>query len=154
MHTRKDFAIISYLRQNSRIKLSKIFESSRIPISTIYDNLKVSNKETITKYTCLVDFAKLGFNARAKLVIHSKLSRKKELLDFLLNHPNINSVYKINNGYDFLAEAIFPTMNDLEELIDTIKTRFRAKRLESYYIIGDLKREAFLSDPKMLNLVI
>lgn len=154
MISKKDLVVISYLRNNCRETLTAISKKSRIPVSTIYEKIKRSEGGVITKHTCLVDFTKLGFNTRAKVVIQAGASGKPELLSFLIKHQNVNSVYKINNGYDFMIDSVFRNMRELEEFLETIQERFKTKKQETYFIIDDLKREAFLSDPQTLDLVV
>ena len=152
--SKKDLLIMSYLRQNCRETLTNISKKSNIPVSTLFEKIRRNRGDIIRKHTCLVDFAKLGFSTRAKIVIQASLSHRKDLLDFLLKHQNINSVYKINNGYDYLTEGVFRNMRDLEDFIETLQVKFRTKRQETYFIIDDLKREAFLSDPQMLDATL
>ena len=154
MTSKKDLLILSYLRQNCRETLTNISKKSSIPVSTLFEKIRRNRDGVIRKHTCLVDFAKLGFNTRAKIAIQASLNHRKDLLDFLLNHKNINSVYKINNGYDYLTEGIFRNMRDLEEFIETLQVKFRTKKQETYFIIDDLKREAFLSDPQFLDVTL
>ena len=101
-----------------------------------------------------MDFAKLGFNTRDKIAIQASLDHRQDLMDFLIKHQNMNSVYKINNGYDYLVEGIFRNMRDLEDFLETLRLKFKIKKQETYFIIDDLKREAFLSDPDLLDLVL
>ena len=122
--------------------------------SSLYEKIKRSEGNIITKHTCLVDFTKLGFNTRAKVVIQASISSKAELLSFLLKHQNVNSVYKINNGYDFMIEGIFRNMRELEEFLELLQDKFKIKKQETYFIIDDLKRESFLSDPSIIDLVL
>jgi len=154
MINRNDLLIITHLRKNCRETLTEMSKKSGIPISTIYEKLKRNEDDIIRKHTCLVDFTKLGFNARAKIVIQANMIHKQDLTQFLLKHQNINSVYKINNGYDYLIEGVFRNMRDLEDFLEALKTKFKVKKQETYFIIDDLKREAFMSDPQLLDLVL
>jgi len=154
MASRKDLVIITHLRKNCRETLTNISKKSHIPISTIFEKLKRNDDDIIKKHTCLVDFAKLGFNTRAKIAIQASLDHRQELLNFLIKHQNMNSVYKINNGYDYLVEGIFRNMRELEDFLETLRLKFKIKKQETYFIIDDLKREAFLSDPDLLDLVL
>jgi len=152
--TKKDFIIMSHLRQNCRATLTSISKKTNIPISTIFEKIKRNEENIIRKNTCLVDFAKLGFNTRAKIVLKSNITQRKELSNFLIKHQNINSVYKINNGFDYLIESVFKNMRDLEDFLEILLERFKVKKYETYFIIDDLKTEAFMSDPETLDLVL
>lgn len=154
MISKKDLVIIAHLRRNCRETLTKMSKLSQIPISTLYEKIKRNEGGIIKKHTCLVDFAKLGFNTRAKVVIRASINHKQELLDFLVKHQNINSVYRINNGYDYLVEGVFKNMRDMEEFNEALQTRFKVRTQETYFIIDDIKREAFMSDPSLIDLML
>ena len=151
---KKDLLIMTHLRKNSRMTLTEIARNCKSPISTVYEKLKNVKNNIIKKNTCIIDFNKLGFYARAKFVLQSHVNHKKDLLEYLMRHNNVNSVYKINNGYDFLFEGVFRNMKDLEEFLETLHVRFKAKKCDTYYIIEESKREEFMSDPDSLHLVI
>lgn len=148
----KELMIMSLLRENARETLTKMSKRSKIPISTIYEKIKIHENDVIKKHTCILDFAKLGFNTRAALSIKVPKSKKERLRDYLSKHPNINSVYKINNGYDFWVECIFQSIKDLEDFGENLETDFGIKK-DVYYIIDDIKRESFLSDPDLLKMM-
>ena len=63
----KDRQIISHLRNNARIPLTTMSKLTKIPVSTLFDRLKTNEDDIITKHTSLLDFAKLGYNARVNL---------------------------------------------------------------------------------------
>ncbi|MBI2549202.1 Lrp/AsnC family transcriptional regulator [Candidatus Woesearchaeota archaeon] len=146
----KDVEIISQLRENARMPLTKMSRRTRIPVSTLFDRIRSNEQTIILRYTSLLDFNKLGYHARAH--VHLRVSREdKELLKiFLLSHPSVNAVYRINNGYDFMVEGIFQQVKDLEEFIEHVEQQFSIIDKRSYFIIEDLKREGFLC-PKMLT---
>ncbi len=151
---KKDLVIMSYLRQDSRSPLTEISRKTGVPVSTIYEKIKRTGPGIITRNTCLVDFTKLGFHARANLALQASIALKKELLDFLVKHCNVNSVYKINNGYDYLAECVFPNIKELEDFVDNVEMRFKVRKCETYFIIEDIKRESFMSYPQTLDLIV
>lgn len=151
---KKDFLVMAYLRRNARETLTKMSRKTNIPISTIYDKLKLHEGSIIVKHTCLIDFNQLGFSSRANVIIKVDRNEREALLSFLIKNQHINSVYKISNGYDFLIETVFRNVKDLEDFLDTLELKFKIKDKQVYYIIEDLKREAFLSDPETIDLVI
>ena len=149
----KDILLISNLRNNARETLTRISKRTNIPISTIYDKLKSYERNLIRKHTSLLDFNKLGFNARANIMIKVERSVRDEIKDYLIKHQNVNSVYKINNGFDFLVEGIFKHMKDLEDFMENLEDKFEIKNKQIHYIIEDIKRESFMSDSLTFSLV-
>ncbi|HII71914.1 TPA: Lrp/AsnC family transcriptional regulator [Candidatus Woesearchaeota archaeon] len=144
---KKEFDLLAQLRKDSRRTLSQIGRDVEMPVSTVHDRMKKIKKGIIKKYTCILDFKSLGFNCRAQVVLrlHSKDDRG-DIKEYLLKNQNVNSVYKINNGYDFLAELIFRDISELDGFIDRLEERFKIREKKVYYIIDDVAREVFLSD--------
>lgn len=148
----KEILIMSLLRQNARETLTKMSKISKIPISTIYDKIKAHEKNIIKKHTCIIDFSQLGFNTRASISIKVGKTKRDELRIYLNKHPNVNTIYKINNGYDFWVECIFKHIRDLEDFLELLESKYSIKK-QVFYIIDDIKREAFMSDPELLKIV-
>ena len=148
----KELLIMSLLRENARETLTKMSKKTNIPISTIYEKIKSNENGVIKKHTCILDFSRLGFNTRAALSIKVTKTKKEKLREYLKNHTNINSIYKINNGYDFWVECIFKNIRDLEDFIEHLETEFSIKK-DVYYIIDDIKRESFMSDMNIVKMM-
>ena len=149
----KEISLISHLRNNGREQLTKISRTTNIPVSTLFDLLK--NTKKIKKYTCILDFGKLGYAVRAIIIAKVQPSQREELKSFLLQQPHLNSLCKINNGYDFMFEVIYKDLNSLESFIDELD-RFEILDKKVHYVIEDIVREDFLSDPqkaKMFKLI-
>jgi len=146
----KDLMIINELRKNARETLTNISKRTRIPISTIYEKLKAQEGDLIIKHTALINFGKIGFNARAKIMMQGTKEKKNELREHLMHHQNVNSMFKINNGYDFMVECVFRDMKELEEFVDTLDERFGIEKKQVFYVIDDLKREAFMAGTSIM----
>ena len=152
MINKKDLLIISYLRNNARMPLTKMSRKTQIPVSTIFDRLKLNEEDLILKHTSLLNFPKLGYNVRANITLKVDREDKETLKEFLIKNQSINSVYKINNGFDFMVEGIFRQIKDMEDFIDKLEDRFKIQDKRFFFIIEDLKREAFMSNPNTLFL--
>ena len=150
----KDVLIMSYLRQDSRMALSKLSKKTGIPISTIFDRLKLKGNGIIERHTALINFGMLGFTARAQIMLKSGKHDKKKLEQYLIKSFNVNNLYKVNNGFDFLIECICRDLKEMEDFLDKIDKQFVIKTKEVHYIVEDLRREAFLSDPQTVELVL
>ena len=150
----KDMVLLAHLRKNARASLTDISRETDIPVSTIFERLRGPLGKYIKQYTCILDNNQTGFTARATLILKVDKEQKNEIGQFLLKHQNVNSLYRINNGYDFLADVIFRQMIELEEFVDTLETKFKVKHREVYLIIDEVKQEGFLADPQTAMLVM
>lgn len=147
-----ELLVISHLREDARMKLTLISKKTGIPISTIFDLLKRPSPIT-TRYTALLNFAELGFLTRAQIILKVGKQDREALEAFFMKHKAVNSVYRINNGFDYMIEGIFRDMKELEDFLETLDEAYTLKMKQVFYIIEDLKREAFLSNPSYLPMV-
>ena len=150
----KDLQIIAHLRTDARMSLTKMSRNTHIPVSTIFDRLKFYEDNLFLKHTTLIRFDKLGFNTRANVMIKVDRELKKEAQEYLSKHTNVNSVSRINNGFDFIFEAVFVNIRELEEFLELLDQKFKIENKEVYYIVEDIKKEGFMSDPILVNLGI
>jgi len=141
----KDRQIIAHLRTNARNTLTNISENTNIPITTIFDKIRSYEKELIKRYTCLMDFSKLGYNSRVKFAIKANGAGRRELQDFLLSHKNINSVFRVDPKYDFLVEAYFKTPIEAYDFSDTLQSRFSIEECMMINVIDELQSEEMMA---------
>ncbi len=150
----KDMLIMSYMRQDSRAPLTSVSRKTGIPVSTIFDRLKLGAAGLIQRNTALIDFAMLGFSTRAQVLIKVGKHDKEKVQTYLSKSFQVNNLYKVNNGYDFLVECICKDMKDMEAFLDQLEQKFVIKTKEVHYVVEDLCREAFLADPQTLGLIL
>lgn len=151
---KKDLSIISHLRQDARMKLAKMSKLTGIPISTIFDRIKANEGKTIEKCTVVLDYNLLGYSARINVILKLGKNDKEKITEFLERHPNVNNLYKINNGYDLMIDGIFKHVKDAEEFIENLEENFVIKSKEIFYIIDSLKKEGFLNSQEQVEYLI
>ena len=142
----KDLLLLSQLRRNAREKLTTMSRRTRMPVSTIHEKLKGYNAGVIKKHTVLLDYPRLGYQCRAQVLVNAPKETKQALKEHLRKHPNVNSLFKINNGYTYLLDVVFPGLDELDKFIDGLESEYDVSNTQTYYIIDELKREGFLTD--------
>lgn len=150
--TKEELQIVSQFRNNARENLTTASRKLRIPVSTLYDRLKKYSGNIITKHTALLDFNKLGFNIRVIMTFKSQNNSKEELKSFLENHHRVNTLYKISNNHDYLIEVLFKDMSELNDFSEQID-KFGVTNKNEYYVVKDVKREAFLTTDSAVNII-
>lgn len=145
MEMPKDAQIIAHLRKDGRAGLTHLSRMTGLAVSTIFDHLKAST--TITRHCALLDFSSIGFGCRAMILLRTTKEKKRELGQHLARHPYVNNLHRINNGLDYCIEGIFRDMGHIERFIETIEDRFPIKSKEVHYLLEEMKREGFLTDP-------
>jgi DNA-binding Lrp family transcriptional regulator len=151
MITRKDLLVISCLRENARETLTRMSRKIRLPISTIYDRMRFQERDCIVRHTALVDFSRLGYTTRVHIALRAERAARASLESYLRSSPHVNTLSKINNGYDFHIDAVFHHLKDLQSFIENLEDRFSIIEKQIYYVVEDIKREAFLSNPDTLD---
>ncbi len=146
MITEKDRKIITHLRNDARKKVTEIALDIDIPATTIYDKIKShKRKGIIKKHTTLLDYSKLGYNTNVMLAFKVEKEKRQELSDYLHRHPNVNTLFRTDFGYDYLAEVVFEDFSQLREFLDDTESGFNAKDTQIFNLIKELKKEEFLS---------
>ncbi len=148
MVTRKEMLILSQLRRNARQPLIKISNKIGVPISTIYDRIKSCEGNVIKKYATIVDFPKIGFNIRKKILV--KVKNPNEFQRFASENPHVNSIYKLSSEFDFLLDCIFMYMNDHDNFNTQMDQAGVLKRME-FFVTEAPKQESFMVDPEFVN---
>jgi|SRR3989338_7746191 len=154
MISEKDAEIISHLRGNARKKITRIAQHTNIPVTTIYDKVRIHEKRFFKRHVTLLDFQKLGLLSHAALAIKVDRERREDLRKFLFAHTNINSLYRTNMGYDFLAETVFRNPAELQAFIDDLEANYKTNEIKNFTFIEELKREQFLTDPKHREVLL
>ncbi len=154
MIEKKEYLIFSHLRKDGRQTLTTMSKKTKIPISTIYDKLKLYDGDLIRKHTCLLDFQKLGFTTIAHILVNVDKSVKEEVKEYLTCHMNVNSISRVNNNYDFLIEVVFRHLGEMEDFLDNLEEKFPINQKQVFYDIEQIKKEGFMDDPEILDVIV
>ena len=144
----KDIEIIKHLRKNARVSLADISRETGTPISTVFDKLNRFENTVINKHATLLNFPALGYALKVNFLV--KCKDRDKVKDFLTNHKNVNTLYRVNNGSDFFIEAIFKDMNEMEEFSEALEDLGLYKS-EKYHVIEELKKEDFMTNKEEEN---
>ena len=150
MISSKDVLIISNLRKNGRETVTNISKVTNIPVSTIFDRLKLREKDLIKKYSLFLDYNQLGYSFRGNVMIKVNSGEKGGLRSYLENNFNVNSIFAVDNGFDFLIEGVFKDSFEMDAFLMDIESRFDVIRKEHYPVLEEIRHEAFLTDSRML----
>lgn len=152
--SKRELSLISHLRQDGRITLTDLSRQSGLPISTVYEKLKSLKAEGLVRTTALIDFAKLGFSVRVMIAMKVEREIRKQFEEYLRKHFQVNTVLRINNGFTFLVDFIFRDMREAEDFLEDMEQRFKLRKKMVFYIIGEVKREAFLNGSNIADFLL
>jgi len=142
----QDRQIISLLRQDSRKRLTELSRKTGVPVSTLFTKLNKYHGTYISKFTCLLNHDKLGYSIMVKVLLRVNKTDKQKVCNFLKNTPNINSIYKLTNGYDYFVQGYFKGLLQLERFIEELETRHKILKTQVFYVVDKVKEEGFLTD--------
>jgi DNA-binding Lrp family transcriptional regulator len=148
-----DLLIVSHLRRDSRVGLTRMSRETRIPVSTIFSKLGTYKRTgLIKKNTSIVSFERLGYGTKALIFFSTQKEEREKLVELLNRSRNVNSLFRVNSGWDLVAEVIFANLNEIEDFLETIDAEVSVKDKKVFYILEEFKREEFMSDPDYLAL--
>jgi len=136
--------ILNELRKNARVSLLEVAKKTNIPLSTVYDKVRNYEGEIIKKHTSIIDFQNLGYHARRIIALKVKKENKENIQNFLESHPNVNSLYKINNGFDFLVEIVARNSGAIYDILEEIRLQNGILKKSCFEILEEIKKEDFL----------
>ena len=139
----KQLQLLAHLQENSREKLTTISKKTSIPISTLFDMLRELQGSVISKSTVLLNFEELGYHTRAQIFVKVASKDKLRVQKHFLCHSNVNNIYKINNGWDFVIQTVHKSVKELDRFLEKVSMDFVIENKEIYYLIDDIKREGF-----------
>jgi len=143
---KRDIKILSCLREDARASITKIAKKTQLPISTVYERIQFHRKNTVYKFSALLDFTKFGYMAKALVLFKINKKDKKKVRDYFIEHQSVNSVYRVSNGNDYMVEIIFRDIKEIEDFLDEVEEEFRVRNKEVHYLIEDLKKEEFMPE--------
>src|SRR5574341_1722121 len=122
-----DINIITQLRNSGRIPLTILSRRLKLPVSTIHDRLKQYRRKQWLKPTVLINYEKIGFSTRAYLLLSVEPTEKDKFFQQLKTHPNVNSLFRINNGWNAVMECVFKDMPAMEDFVEHLDSTFHIK---------------------------
>jgi DNA-binding Lrp family transcriptional regulator len=142
--SRQMVKVLSLLRQDSRMKLVTISKKTGIEESLVFSLLKEARKEFIAKNTALLDFEKLGYDGHALIFVKGNAKLVDRLKKYLYCHSAVNLLFKIHNGYDFVAEVICESNRAVHLMLEELKEKIFVQEVKMFCISDEIVREGFV----------
>ncbi len=143
MLKKTDIELIRLLRQNGRIRPKEVCVLTKLPLSTVYE--KITNTGNfIRRFTCLLNHETWGNSLHAIVIFKVAPKDRFPLQQELESCNNVNLLWRINNGSDFIAEFIFPNLFAFEAYKESLESRFGVKTATVHFMVDEIKRESFM----------
>jgi len=140
-----DLKILSAVRKNGRETLTKISRVPGIPISMVFDRLKRMEAVIIKRYSCSVDWERLGLKRRVLLLIRMPERLREQALARLANSHHINNLWRLDDKCGLAAEAMFLDLRQEERFIEALKKDFEEIDVSTHEMVDSPKWEGFLT---------
>jgi len=140
-----DLLVLASLEPKAGVNLKSISSNSSVPVISAYHQIIKHGDKSFIKCATLVDLEEKGCIIKARMTFE-KVSDRNQLLNFLKNHPNTNSIHQIRKegGYDLLTEMLFDHKGKLDSFVTVLEEKYHVKDKLTYNIVEDVKREGFL----------
>jgi len=139
--------LIRHLRRDARKSLSEVSRETGIPVTTLHDTLRRHEQRgIIKKHTSILDYHKLGYFARAHIVVRTEPHDRAKVFEFLRNHESMNNLIEVNNGFDYLMEGIFRNRAEIRLLTEHLRKEFKLQEIVVYPHIGTVCEEEFMTE--------
>jgi DNA-binding Lrp family transcriptional regulator len=149
----RDTAILNELRRDSRQTLKELHRRTGARISTIHDKLRQWRRTgVILRYTARVNYAALGLHARAMVLFKLPKQNREAFGRELAECRNVDAFYRINNGWDFLAEIAAKDFLSMEALLDGWEGEYGLLEKDAHYLLEEgVKAQKPERNPRMLR---
>jgi DNA-binding Lrp family transcriptional regulator len=142
----REVILLSSLRSGGKKNVLQIAKQNKIPKSTLFDTLYDLEKNNIFDYRAYLDFEKIGFSIKIFYVIKTNLRCKNKLRYYLKDKRNVNSLYDLGLGLDFLFEGIFKNFKEVDEFEKDLDENFEIFEKQTFNVIENVKYENFLTN--------
>ena len=140
--------LVSELRKNGKKSILNIAKENKIPKSTMFVTLKHLEKNKVLEQKVLINFEKIGYGIKIFYLIKTNMKHRTNFRFYLIDKKNINSLYELGLGSDFLFEAIFKNFKEVHEFEKEFEKKFEILEKQIFNVIENVKIESFLNDKK------
>ena len=101
--------ILTFIEKNSRIDLKELAIVLGVDETTVMNELeKMEEEHIICGYHTLIDWDKAGIEKVTALI---------EVAERIYNYPEVNSVYLISGGFDFMVTIEGKTLREVSQFV-------------------------------------
>lgn len=134
--------IINCLRENSRESITNIAKITNIPTSTVFQKIRDYENSIITKHTSLINFDKSGYKFWFKILVGLGEIFNQDFEKYVKEHENVNSVYEINGGFDYLIETAHKSVKEYNDFVKELQNKFEIIKLDEFQVLNEVKKES------------
>ena len=135
--------ILTFIEKNSRIDLKELAIVLGVDETTVMNELeKMEEEHIICGYHTLIDWDKAGIE-KVTALIEVRVTPQRgmgfdKVAERIYNYPEVNSVYLISGGFDFMVTIEGKTLREVSQFVSPLdsvlstKTNFILKKYKDH----------------------
>src|SRR3989338_6859825 len=138
-----DEKILNELLANAKTPLREMARRVGTSFVTVMNRIKKMERQGgIQKYTCRVDYERLGYDVHILVEMRIAKGRLIELERKIARSPNVLAVYDTTGDYDAVILARFKSTRAMDSFIKEIQTYDFVERTNTKLILNTIKEDA------------
>ncbi|MBS3106184.1 Lrp/AsnC family transcriptional regulator [Candidatus Woesearchaeota archaeon] len=138
-----DEKILNELLANAKTPLREMARRVGTSFVTVMNRIKKMERQgVIQKYTCRVDYERLGYDVHILVEMRIAKGRLIELERKIARSPNVLAVYDTTGDYDAVILARFKSTRAMDSFIKEIQTYDFVERTNTKLILNTIKEDA------------
>lgn len=136
-----DKSIISILQDDSRLSYRQIAKRVGVSAATVMNRIKELEKEVLKKYTVILDYEKLGYDAEVLIEVRIAKGRLLEVEKEIAHDPNVFAVYDTTGDFDAVILARFPNRRKMDAFLKKIQKYDFVERTNTKFILNTIREK-------------
>ena len=150
---KKDVAILSELRENSRMTIRELAEKVDMHPNTVFQRItRLEELKIIRGYRAELDFDRLGYSYCAIIMMKASeehLNISSEDIKEEFNIPEIQALYRITGDNDWCAIIRAKSQKDFARILELILSKGTVRTTS--YVVLDIEKRPFVFNPFLKN---
>jgi Lrp/AsnC family transcriptional regulator for asnA, asnC and gidA len=115
-----DLKIIQVLNRDARKPFKGIAEELGVSDATVRNRVRnMLDEGVIQRFNVVLDYHKLGRIIKAFIGLRVQPPKLKEIVDHLIENPDVQVLYRTTGEVDLFVEVIFKDMEELNSFLET-----------------------------------
>lgn len=115
-----DLKIIQVLNKDARRPFKAIAEELAVSDATVRNRVRrMLDEGVIQRFNVVLDYHKLGRIIKAFIGLRVQPTKLKEIVDHLIQNPDVQVLYRTTGEVDLFVEMIFKDMEELNTFLET-----------------------------------
>jgi Lrp/AsnC family transcriptional regulator for asnA, asnC and gidA len=140
-----DIAIIKALVRDARASFRDVSKRVKVAVGTVQARVKKLEDMGVLKgFTPDIDYNRLGYDTDAVFAVRTRRNKHKELVEKLMTHKNVVSIYETTADVDLFCRVQFKSTNELYDFLHNFFTEDYVKEVKTYTVLNKVTKRDLL----------